>query len=292
MTFAEPETPIRSDEPPASEVPSVPQIDLSPSYLESSNAPEDVRTSWGWLELGMFLVFGIFSFIVIYAVASIYLLTHYHMSPQQLQDFFSTSAPYTVLFEITWSLCLLAFLVLMIRVYHGQRFWFSIGWRKLPAQSTNLITVILLCIFGGTSLAVVVGFLSRLIETNAHVPMQDLFQSRTNVLWLMCYGILFAPFWEETMFRGFFYPVLARKWGVPMGILVTGLLFGAMHAAQLWGGWGQIALLTFVGIVLTWARARSGTVVASFLMHVTYNTILFGVFFLGTHGLHRLPVVR
>jgi membrane protease YdiL (CAAX protease family) len=292
MNFADPETSLPPSEPSASRTPSAPPIDLSPHDLGNTNVPEDIRTSWGWLELGIFLVFGIFSFLVIYAVASIYLLTRYRMTPQQLQDFFSSNAAYTVLFEIAWSLCLLGFLILMIRVYHGQRFWLSIGWRKFPASSTNLTSMILLCIFGGTTLAFSVGFLSRLVETNAHVPMQDLFQSRTNVLWLMCYGILFAPFWEETLFRGFIYPVFARKWGIPAGVFLTGVLFGAMHAAQLWGGWGQIALLTFVGIALTWARARSGTVAASFLVHITYNTILFGVFFLGTQGLHHLPAAH
>ena len=292
MTFADPETSTPPGEPSASGAPSGLPDYISPRHLENANIPEDLRTSWGWLELGLFLVFGIFTFFLIFFTASIYLAARYRMTPQQLQDFFSNNAPYTVLFEIAWSLCLLGFLILMIRVYHGQRFWLSIGWRKLPTDSANLTSMIFLCIFGGTTLAFVVGFLSRLVETNAHVPMQDLFQSRTNVLWLMCYGILFAPFWEETMFRGFIYPVIARKWGIPAGIFLTGLLFGAMHAAQLWGGWGQIALLTFVGIVLTWARARSGTVAASFLVHITYNTILFGVFFLGTQGLHRLPPVH
>jgi uncharacterized protein len=289
MTFPDSESPILPGEPATLETPSAAPIFLPRRELENANAPEDIRTSWGWLQLGLYLIFGIFSFFLIFLTASIYLVARYHMNPQQLQSFFSASAPYTVIFEVIWSLCLLAFLVLMIRIYHGQRFWTSVGWRKFGSANASPVTVILLCIFGGSALSVVVAFLSRLVETNAHVPMQDLFQSRTNVLWLMGYGILFAPFWEETMFRGFIYPVLARKWGVPMGIFVTGLLFGAMHAAQLWGGWGQIALLTFVGIVLTWVRARSGTVVASFLVHVTYNTILFVVFFLGTQGFHHLP---
>jgi hypothetical protein len=43
------------------------------------------------------------------------------------------------------------------------------------------------------------------------------------------------------------------------------------HAAQLRGGSGQIALLILVGIVLTWVRARTGTVTASFFVHLGYN---------------------
>jgi hypothetical protein len=43
------------------------------------------------------------------------------------------------------------------------------------------------------------------------------------------------------------------------------------HAAQLRGGSGQIALLILVGILLTWVRARTGTVTASYFVHLGYN---------------------
>jgi hypothetical protein len=84
-------------------------------------------------------------------------------------------------------------------------------------------------------------------------------------------GVLVAPLVEETIFRGFLYPVIARRLGIAAGIAVTGTLFGLMHAAQLWGGWGQIALLILVGVVLTWVRARTGTVAASYFVHLGYN---------------------
>ena len=40
---------------------------------------------------------------------------------------------------------------------------------------------------------------------------------------------------------------------------------------QLWGGWWQIALLVMVGIVFTIARAATRTVVASYILHLSYN---------------------
>lgn len=291
MTF--PDTPI--PDPPAPPGPEdalrAPEVFLSPTHLSNAIVPEDIRVPWGWLELGLFLLFALISIIAVYATANIYLLARYHMNFDQLQKFLSTNAPFTIGAEVIWSLLLLAFLILMIRFYHGQRFWSSIGWRRSRLVGSPG-TAALLCIVAGIGLALVVAISSPFVSTDAHVPMQDLFASRTDVIWLMCYGILFAPFWEETLFRGFLYPVLARQWGIPVGIFVTGLLFGAMHAAQLWGGWGQIALLTFVGIVLTWVRARAGTVAASFLVHITYNSVLFAAFFVGTHGLHHLPPVH
>ena len=105
----------------------------------------------------------------------------------------------------------------------------------------------------------------------------------------MCFGILVAPLVEETMFRGFLYPIVARRFGVTAGVIVTGTLFGAMHAQQLWGGWGQIGLLIGVGIVLTWVRARTGSVTASYFVHLGYNSLLFLGFFTATGGLRHIP---
>jgi hypothetical protein len=94
---------------------------------------------------------------------------------------------------------------------------------------------------------------------------------------------------EEMMFRGFLYPVAARSFGVVWGVLGTGFLFGAFHALQLWGAWGQVALLMGVGIVLTWVRARSNSVLASFLIHIAYNSTLFLGLLISTHGLRNMP---
>jgi len=83
--------------------------------------------------------------------------------------------------------------------------------------------------------------------------------------------------------------VLARSFGVPAGVFVTGVLFGLIHAEQLRGAWGQLALLMIVGIVFTFARARTGTVLASYLLHLSYNSTLCIGFYFGTEGLRRFP---
>jgi membrane protease YdiL (CAAX protease family) len=101
-------------------------------------------------------------------------------------------------------------------------------------------------------------------------------------------AVLVAPVIEETIFRGYIYPVVARSFGVGAGILATGTLFGLLHAPQLWGGWMQIALLVIVGIVFTYVRAVTKTVLASYLFHVSYNSFVSLAFLIGTHGLRVL----
>ncbi len=63
----------------------------------------------------------------------------------------------------------------------------------------------------------------------------------------MLIAVLLAPVVEETIFRGYIYPVIGRSFGMVWGIVATGTLFGLLHAEQLWGGWGQIALAGFRG---------------------------------------------
>jgi membrane protease YdiL (CAAX protease family) len=45
--------------------------------------------------------------------------------------------------------------------------------------------------------------------------------------------------------------------------------------------------MMLVGVVLTWVRARTGTVTASYLMHLGYNSLLFLGFVIATGGLRH-----
>jgi membrane protease YdiL (CAAX protease family) len=64
-----------------------------------------------------------------------------------------------------------------------------------------------------------------------------------------------------------------------------------MHAQQLWGGWWQISLLVLVGLVFTTVRARSGSVIPSYLFHLGYNAIQFVGFFF-SQQFHNLPLIK
>jgi uncharacterized protein len=141
-------------------------------------------------------------------------------------------------------------------------------------------------------LAILVTLSSAAFKSNTKMPIEQFFQDRRSALLLMSLGVLLAPVLEETIFRGYLYPIVARSFGVNAGIVVTGTLFGLLHASQLWGGWAQIALLVVVGIVFTYARARTHTIVASYLLHVSYNSFLFLGFLVASHGFRHFPAAQ
>ena len=106
---------------------------------------------------------------------------------------------------------------------------------------------------------------------------------------LMAMAVFVAPLVEETVFRGYLYPLFAKSFGMVPAVLLTGLLFGLMHGTQLGWSWGIVGLLILVGVIFTFARAYTGTVVASYLLHLGYNSMIAVATIIGTKGFTRLP---
>jgi CAAX protease family protein len=238
--------------------------------------------------LGFYFLAGAALTIFVGAGAVIFL----HISRVALEQPTGVRATIMIVSQGLLSVATLLFLYLLVKSRDAADFWGALGWHPFRLASPGLaaqLTMILRYVLSGFALALTVGWLSRFFNQQTNLPMEDLFRSRQNVLLLMGLGILVAPVVEETIFRGCIYPVLARKMGVASSIILTGVLFGLAHAQQLWGGWGEISLLICVGIVLTFVRAKAGTVAASYLVHVSYNTILFTGFYFATHGLRYFP---
>jgi hypothetical protein len=99
--------------------------------------------------------------------------------------------------------------------------------------------------------------------------------------------MVFAPFMEELFFRGFLYPVLARRLGVISGILLTAFPFALIHYFE-YKSWGPVLIIFMVGIVLTSVRATMRSVGASFVVHAIYNGVPIIAAIIISHGFHRL----
>lgn len=128
-------------------------------------------------------------------------------------------------------------------------------------------------LFAGVALAFIVAGASALFPPSHPLPIEKIFATRPLTILFMATAVLVAPLVEETIFRGYLFPVAARSFGVVGGILFTGAVFGLLHGSQLWGGWWQIGLLVIVGILFTLARAATRTNVSSFLLHISYNGV-------------------
>lgn len=250
--------------------------------------PQDLRVPWSWRDLLLFV--GVF---VAMAVVVAFLLdlgfAVFGVSSARLRSSPGEQSFFALIMQLFLFVLILAYLVVQIRMRVTEPFWRTIGWRRLAIGRMSRAGAYVSVLAIGVAFAIVIELLSSIIGTNTKLPIETFYEYRRTAILLMIMAVALAPVIEETVFRGFIYPVVARTFGVPAGVIGTGVLFGLLHAPQLWGGWGQIGLLIVVGIAFTYARAVTRTVVASYLLHVSYNSLICVFFLIATHGLHRLP---
>jgi len=278
MEPAEPAPPNLADVPP----PHAPQY--------RAGISDDLRVPWGWAELALFVILAVIAGVVVtWGMAQVAVRFFGVNSNDIFGTTISTAKSVVVLLsQAVLDACAILYLYLMLLARTDAPFWPSIGWREMRPGAGKIRDSALQFLAGGAVLALVISFAGGLMNSKETLPIEELLKARVSILLFGILGVLVAPLVEETIFRGFLYPVIARRLGVAAGIAITGTLFGLMHAAQLWGGWGQIALLVLVGVILTWVRARTGTVAASYFVHLGYNGLqLVGYLIYVVSGAHH-----
>jgi membrane protease YdiL (CAAX protease family) len=276
-----------------------------PCYGQNPEIPDDLRISWSWPHLILFVFFAGASFIVVQTALFIYYSPGHPLPQAELERYLLNKPQFIFGTNLLWYASVFFFLYITLSVLRDSPFWASLGWKKLKA-SVSARSGPWSYFLGGCALAIFVGLASSQIHTKENMPIQQLFKNRSNAVLLMGMAVLVAPLVEETVFRGYLYPLLARiayatarhfgvdparavRVGVRTSVLLTGLLFGLMHGSQLGWSWEVVALLVLVGVIFTLVRACTGTVLASFLLHLGYNSMIALTTIVGTHGFTRIP---
>jgi membrane protease YdiL (CAAX protease family) len=260
-------------------------VDVQPGIGPAAPPVRDAE-QLRWRDLAFIAVFYLVSGVVLAKLSLLAAAAMMHTTEEALKQFPSAYVGAVAASQALVSFAVLGFLWLLVRSRGTAPLWPSLGWHALPASASGGSA--LRYLLGGAALAIVIQSASYFVGAKP-VPMEDFFRDRPSVLMMTALGVLIAPAIEETLFRGCIYPVVARTFGIPAGIVATGALFGLAHSVQLAGAWPQVLLVTIVGVVLTTVRARTGTVLASFLVHLGYNSFLFGAFYIATRGLQKFP---
>jgi membrane protease YdiL (CAAX protease family) len=255
------------------------------------NLPEDLRISWGWLHFLGFVIFGIISFVITQVAAGVYLVSQSHnarLSERDFQQLIVSKPQIPIAANVILFALIIFFLYITLSVMDDLPFWRTLGWRSFVPTSKAPSNP-WLYFAGGIALAICVGIASSRLKVPKDLPIEELFKNRTGAFLLMGMAVLIAPLVEETVFRGYLYPLFAKNLGVAPAVVITGVLFGFMHAPQL--GWtlGLVTMLITVGIIFTLARARAGTVLASFLLHLGYNSMIAFSAIVSTRGFTQMP---
>lgn len=171
------------------------------------------------------------------------------------------------------------YMVLLVEGKYHVRFAKAIRWNWPGGSAIRFL--------GIGSLMITFSILERFFPMPKTTPFDQFFDTPADAYLLAFFAITLGPLMEELFFRGFLYPVLARRTGVFPAILVTAILFGSLHAPQ-YGYSFAVLIIFLVGIVLTTIRAVTKSVASSFLAHMGYNATLMVLAAVATGGFRHM----
>jgi len=155
--------------------------------------------------------------------------------------------------------------------FSDKGFWVSLAIVKGKNSLWRIVVVPAL-------IGLTFAFISATIITNRgdqpQTPLGDIMegaQSPVTIVLFLMLAIIFAPFIEEVIFRGYFFHVLKVVRGRMFAVFAISLSFAALHFAQYWGDWAAILIVTALGFALTILRDQTGSTIAGIVTHYVYN---------------------
>ncbi len=103
-------------------------------------------------------------------------------------------------------------------------------------------------------------------RTNADSLVQQATRAPISTLATLILAVTVVPVCEETFFRGYLFPGLARAMPIWAAIFASALIFGAAHADA-----ASFAPLAVIGIALALLRWRTGSLWPGILFHAAIN---------------------
>lgn len=178
-------------------------------------------------------------------------------------------------------LAVVIYLLLLIEGKYRAPFGSAIRW-NWPKNAWGLLLL-------GAIMLLVLSMLESLLPMPKDTPFDKLFARPRDAYLIAIIAVSLGPLVEELFFRGFLYPVLARRWGMAWAIFLTALPFAVMHMPQYGWAWGALAVIFIVGVVCGTVRAVTKSVGASFLVHVGYNGVQMIIALFVTRGFTHMP---
>ena len=189
--------------------------------------------------------------------------------------------PYLALLsELLTYIAVALYMILLVEGKYHTRFWQAIRWNWPGIAGVSFM--------GVGALMLAFDLLGRFLPMPKSTPFDQFFERPMDAYLVAAFAVTLGPLMEELFFRGFLYPVLARRTGALPGILVTGMLFGLIHSPQYGYSWAAVLIVCLVGVVLTTVRAITKSVASSFLAHVGYNATLMVLAAVATDGFRHM----
>ena len=185
--------------------------------------------------------------------------------------------------QFVWFALIALFLLDYSRAKFQQSLWQAVGWNWPKQRWPVLVGIALVTLLGLQGL-------ERVLPLPKQSPFEPFFDKPIDAYAFAFLAVAFAPFMEELFFRGFLYPVLARRLGNAVSVILTALTFASIHVFE-YKAWGPVVIIFLVGVVLTAVRARMKSVGASFIVHAIYNGVPIVGTMIASHGFQQLDKI-
>jgi membrane protease YdiL (CAAX protease family) len=215
-------------------------------------SPEREDPFWGYEDLALFIG----AVLPVLAAAAL-LVRAAHLSNNDAR---------TLVYQFLFYALMLGTLYLVIAFRYRRPFWSSLHW-TLRFRGVWML--------GGPALAIVLVILGTVLRApSVSSPLESLLSDRRALIFTGLFVVFFGPAWEELLFRGFLFPLIARSLGAWLGIVVTAIPFALLHGAQSQWTWQNLTVIGLAGIAFGFVRYKTGSTIASAAVHGGYNMTL------------------
>ena len=216
--------------------------------------------SWGYQDLLLFVFLSMISILGCQLLIGL-LATTFHLGPKDARILLPS--------QLLLYVCVLTVLFALVKLQYGRAFWTSLAWRDSQVGPGAAFLV-------GLVFALAAQLIGVLLHTpDIDSPIKRLLSSPLTIIEFGVLAVTLGPVCEELVFRGFIQPVLVRSAGRITGILMTAIVFGALHLAQNSFVWQLGLIIAIAGVAFGWMRELTGSTKASTWMHAGFNSTIF-----------------
>ena len=246
--------------------------------IPASPAPVENPVWDGW---DVLLIAGLTVVTMVVLQLAVLLVAHRLWYPQESLADVSKKSILLIASQFLLYIPIAACMVALVEGKYHVRFWQAIRW-NWPRGEWRLLVL-------GAVMFFVLSLLQSILPMPKDTPFEHLFDSPRDAYLLSIIAVTLGPLMEELFFRGFMYPVLARRMGAAWGIALTALPFGLIHLPQYGWAWGAALVIFLVGVVCGVVRAVTRSVGASFLVHAGFNGTQMLIAVVMTQGFRHMP---
>jgi membrane protease YdiL (CAAX protease family) len=222
---------------------------------------------WGIREVAL----GIGAYVVLFVVAPLPLTAPFLAFGSESAEYYTSALVVSMLADVG-----LVVAAAWLTFGRNGGSWESLGFRRPRWSTLGWAAAAFLGAFAASSaysaIVSALGISGLESECTDQLPQAVLDNGRLVALAAVV-AVVFAPVCEETFFRGFLFPGIARAWGLAPGIVLSGLIFSSAHLGV--NIHKTIIPIALVGAVFAYSYWRSGNIISTMAAHFTFNVISF-----------------